>query len=194
MFSKTKDSEAVNIPHPQPSAATPSPVAPIKRTTRGNGVPSIISAEVIVRGTMLSSGDLQVDGKVEGDVRAFSLVIGEKSVIMGDVYAEDIIVRGRVEGSICARKVQLCSTCQAVGNILHESLSVEAGAYFEGNCRHSDNPLADAPEMTVPSRPSAPHSPEPRKGAAAHASAAKQPTGDDSHGARPAASYAPLKN
>lgn len=144
----------MSVPQQQPApAAAAAPVAAQpKRNSRTNGVPSIISAEVIVRGTMLSAGDLQVDGKVEGDVRAYSLVIGEKSVIVGDVYAEDIVVRGRVEGSICARKVQLCATCQAVGNILHESLAVEAGAYFEGNCRHSDNPLADAPDLTVPSR------------------------------------------
>jgi hypothetical protein len=50
------------------------------------------------------------------------------------------------QGSISARKVQLCATCHVEGNILHEALSVEIGAYFEGNCRHSDNPLANAPE------------------------------------------------
>jgi cytoskeletal protein CcmA (bactofilin family) len=188
MFSKTKESEAIGIPQ-QPSAAVPSsaPLSP-KRATRSNGVPSIISAEVVVRGTMLSTGDLQVDGRVEGDVRAFSLVIGEKSVIAGDVYAEDIIVRGRVEGSICARKVQLCSTCHVAGNILHESLSVESGAFFEGNCRHADNPLADAPDLSAPSRPTAQgHSAEHRK-------APPPPTArDDGHG-RAAANYAPLKN
>ena len=186
MFSKTKESEAVGIPQ-QPSAtvASSAPLSP-KRATRSNGVPSIISAEVVVRGTMLSTGDLQVDGRVEGDVRAFSLVIGEKSVVAGDVYAEDIIVRGRVEGSICARKVQLCSTCHVAGNILHESLSVESGAFFEGNCRHADNPLADAPDLTGPSRPNAQgHATEHRK------SAAPPPARDD---ARAAASYAPLKN
>src|SRR5262245_9986221 len=116
MFSKTKDSESMNgaaTPQQQPPVTTvPSPAnQPLKRTTRTTGVPSIISAEVVVRGTILSSGDLQVDGKVEGDVRAYSLVVGEKSVVVGDVFAEDAIIRGRVEGSICARKVQLCATC-----------------------------------------------------------------------------------
>ena len=159
MFSKTKDSEGMNgaaTPQQQPPVTTvPTPAnQPLKRTTRTTGVPSIISAEVVVRGTILSSGDLQVDGKVEGDVRAYSLVVGEKSVVVGDVFAEDAIIRGRVEGSICARKVQLCATCHVAGNIVHESLSVEAGAFFEGNCRHSDNPLADAPDINTPTRPS----------------------------------------
>src|SRR5258706_1449719 len=138
MFSKTKEPEA---------AVTPPPAAPAKRATRNGGVPSIISAELIVRGTLVSAGDVTIDGKVDGDIRAASLVIGEKAVIVGDVFAEEAIVRGRVEGSIRARKVQLCSTCHVEGNILHEAFSVESGAFFEGNCRHTDNPLADAPEL-----------------------------------------------
>ena len=139
MFSKTKEPEA---------AVTPPPAAaPAKRAGRNGGVPSIISAELIVRGTLVSAGDVTIDGKVDGDIRAASLVIGEKAVITGDVFAEEAIVRGRVEGSIRARKVQLCSTCHVEGNIMHEALSVESGAFFEGNCRHTDNPLADAPEL-----------------------------------------------
>src|SRR5258706_11471189 len=143
MFSKSKEPEA---------AVPPPPVAaPAKRTSRNGGVPSIISAELTVRGTLVSAGDVTIDGKVDGDVRAASLVIGEKAVIVGDVFAEEAIVRGRVEGSIRARKVQLCSTCHVEGNILHEAFSVESGAFFEGNCRHTDNPLADAPELVVAS-------------------------------------------
>jgi cytoskeletal protein CcmA (bactofilin family) len=161
MFSKTKEPEPVVVPPPAP--------APVKRAaapTR-NGVPSIISAELIVRGTLISAGDVQVDGKVDGDIRAAALVIGDKAIIVGDVYAEDAIVRGRVEGSIRARKVQLCATCHVEGNILHEALSVESGAFFEGNCRHTDNPLADAPQADNP----AAHKPQP----AAQANAAARP-------------------
>ena len=140
MFVKSKEPEAPVAAPQQPAAAQ------LKRPGARNGVPSIISADLIVRGTLFSAGDVQVDGKVDGDIRAGGLVIGDKAVIAGDVYAEEAVIRGRVEGSISARKVQLCATCHVEGNILHEALSVEIGAYFEGNCRHSDNPLANAPE------------------------------------------------
>jgi cytoskeletal protein CcmA (bactofilin family) len=143
MFSKSKEPEATVPPPPV--------AAPAKRASRNGGVPSIISAELTVRGTLVSAGDVTIDGKVDGDVRAASLVIGEKAVIVGDVFAEEATVRGRVEGSIRARKVQLCATCHVEGNILHEAFSVESGAFFEGNCRHTDNPLADAPELVVAS-------------------------------------------
>jgi cytoskeletal protein CcmA (bactofilin family) len=145
MFSKSKETEVPPAPVAPPAPAAPPP-AKRATTTRDGGVPSIISAELTVRGTLISAGDVQVDGKVDGDIRASALVIGEKATITGDVYAEQATVRGRVEGSIRARKVQLCATCHVEGNILHEALSVESGAFFEGNCRHSDNPLADAPD------------------------------------------------
>ena len=66
--------------------------------------------------------------------------------------AEEVTVRGRVQGSIRARKVLLCSTCHVEGNILHEAFAVETGAFFEGNCRHADNPLAEeAPKKAASS-------------------------------------------
>jgi len=153
MFVKSREPEAP-VPPQQPQQQA----AQAKRPAGRNGVPSIISADLIVRGTLFSAGDVQIDGKVDGDIRAGGLVIGEKATIVGDVYAEEAIIRGRVEGGISARKVQLCSTCHVEGNILHEALSVEIGAYFEGNCRHSDNPLANAPENVAATerRPASP--------------------------------------
>lgn len=142
MFSKTKEPETVTTPPPPPPSAPKRP--------RTSETPSVISAELIVKGTLISAGDVQVEGKIDGDIRAAGLVIGEKAIIVGDIYAEEAVVRGRVEGSIRARRVQLCATCHVEGNVLHESLSVENGAFFEGNCRHTDNPLADAPEATPP--------------------------------------------
>ena len=147
MFSKSKEPEPVTAPPPAPAPAAPAPKRPVAK----NGVPSIISGDLIVKGTLVSNGDVQIDGKVEGDIRANALVIGDQAIILGDVFAEEAVVRGRVEGSIRARKVQLCATCHVEGNILHQALSVEAGAFFEGNCRHSDNPLADAPDGTISS-------------------------------------------
>lgn len=153
MFSsKSKDKD---------TSAAPPPAAPSslqqKRMTRSSA-PSIISADLVVNGTLTSTGDIQIDGRVEGDVHSAGLVIGDKAFIHGDVMAEEVTVRGRVQGGIRARKVLLASTCHVEGNILHEAFAVETGAFFEGNCRHADNPLAeDAPKKATPDvRPAAP--------------------------------------
>ena len=126
---------------PAPTLQTPAPVQP--KRIRSANAPSIISADLVVNGTLTSTGDIQIDGRVEGDVRSASLVIGDKAFIHGEIIAEDVIVRGRVEGNIRARKVLLASTCHVEGNILHEAFAVETGAFFEGNCRHAENPLSD---------------------------------------------------
>jgi cytoskeletal protein CcmA (bactofilin family) len=114
-----------------------------KRGPRSSSAPSLISADLVVSGTLTSSGDIQIDGRVEGDVHSAGLVIGEKAFIHGEITADDVTIRGRIQGGIRARKVLLASSCHVEGNILHEAFAVEAGAFFEGNCRHSDNPLAD---------------------------------------------------
>ena len=108
------------------------------------GVPSIISADVVMRGNINSAGEIQFDGSLEGDIKAGSLIIGEKASVKGEIVCESVMVRGRVEGGIRAKAVSLASTAHIQGDILHSSLSVESGAHFEGNCRHSDDPLSEA--------------------------------------------------
>lgn len=150
MFSRSKD----NTPNEPASAPAPAPSGMMGKRSGGRSAPSIISADLVVHGTLISAGDVQIDGTVNGDVKSAALTIGDKAVIDGNIVAEDVTVRGRVNGTIRARKVSLASTCRVEGDILHEALSVEAGAYFEGNCRHADNPTADAAAtLRVPTSP-----------------------------------------
>jgi hypothetical protein len=123
-------------------------------------------------------------------------VIGDKAFIHGEVVAEDVTIRGRVQGSIRARKVLLCSTSHVEGNILHEAFAVETGAFFEGNCRHHDNPLADGLKGTTDfsktAAPAAPAVAAPAPAAAVQPipMAASRPV----EAPRPAAMVQPLKS
>src|ERR1700744_4045248 len=142
MFSsKSKDAQA-------PASILQSPAQQQKRPVRTSSAPSIISADLVVNGTLTSSGDIQIDGKVEGNVNSSGLVIGDKAYIEGDVMAEDGAVRGPVKGPLPAGKFLFASPCHVEGDILHEAFAVETGAFFEGNCRHADNPLAQ-PERSA---------------------------------------------
>jgi cytoskeletal protein CcmA (bactofilin family) len=144
MFSsKNKDSVPATPMAPQTAPAAAKRARPLS-------APSIISADMVINGTLNSTGDIQIDGRVEGDVRSIGLVIGEKAEIHGEIYAEDVTVRGKVVGRIRARKVFLAATSHVEGDILHEAFAVESGAFFEGNCRHSDNPLGDAQQSQRP--------------------------------------------
>jgi cytoskeletal protein CcmA (bactofilin family) len=110
--------------------------------------PSIIGPELEVIGTLVSSGDLAIDGNVKGDIRAKGHVtINQAGRFAGNLYAEQITVRGNVEGGVFAKTVHLGSTCRLKGDILHAQLAIEEGATFDGNCRHAENPASKAPEL-----------------------------------------------
>ncbi|HSA67860.1 MAG TPA: polymer-forming cytoskeletal protein, partial [Methyloceanibacter sp.] len=83
-----------------------------------------------------------VDGEIQGDVQCGSLLLGDKSQITGCVLAEDVVVRGRVLGSIRGLRVTLQAQSHVEGDIYHQSLAIEQGAYFEGKSRRTDDPLA----------------------------------------------------
>ena len=184
MFSSKKDEKNAVAATP-PAAMQGSGAA--RRMPRSSAAPSIISADLTISGTLTSTGDVQIDGRIEGDVHSAGLVIGDKAFIHGDVTAEEVTVRGRVQGGIRARKVLLASTCHVEGNILHEAFAVETGAYFEGNCRHADNPLGEE----VPKKPEYRPAPVSPGSAAAPASSIISRTA--SVPAAAAATFTPLK-
>jgi cytoskeletal protein CcmA (bactofilin family) len=107
---------------------------------------------MVIQGNINSTADVQIDGRVEGDVRSMGLVIGDKAEIQGEIHAEDVSVRGKVIGPIHARRVLLAATAHVEGDILHEALTVEAGAFFEGSCRHSNNPTSEGDRNSPPPR------------------------------------------
>lgn len=119
---------------------------------------SIIAADLLVCGTLKSSGDLQIDGRIDGEVHGAVVVIGAQAEIRGEVFGDDVTVRGKVIGCIRARKIVLSTTGHVSGDISSQSLSLELGAFFEGRCQRSDRLLGDGPELSV-----APKSVEPRK-------------------------------
>lgn len=131
-------------------AKAPPPSPSLKRPVRASA-PSIICSDLVVNGTLTSNGDMQIDGRVEGDVRSVGLVIGEQGLIHGDIVGEDVTVRGRVQGNIRAHKILLSSTCHVEGDIHRHSMAVESGAFFEGSSRHADNNFSDgnAPAKTA---------------------------------------------
>jgi cytoskeletal protein CcmA (bactofilin family) len=106
-------------------------------------VPSIIGEDLTIKGNITSKGEIQVDGEIEGDIRCGSLLVGDKSKVTGGVTAEDVVVRGHIVGSIRGLRITLQAQSHVEGDIFHQSLAIEQGAYFEGKSRRSDNPLAE---------------------------------------------------
>jgi cytoskeletal protein CcmA (bactofilin family) len=106
--------------------------------------PSIIGADITIMGNLISRGEVQIDGEVQGDLHGTNILVGERARITGSIVADEVVIRGHVMGSVRGRRVMLQSTSHVEGDIFHSSLAIEQGAYFEGKSRRSDDPLAGA--------------------------------------------------
>jgi len=99
----------------------------------GRTAPSIISGDMKITGSVVSDGEMQIDGTIDGDVQAASLTIGNSGKIIGEVRAETVIIRGHVKGAVRAKKVELENGADVHGDIVHASLTIHGDAQFEGH-------------------------------------------------------------
>src|SRR6056297_2508393 len=103
---------------------------------------SVLSSDLHITGTLKTTGDIQVEGTVEGDIRAHLLTIGEGATIKGEVIADDVVINGRIVGRVRGLKVRLTSTARVEGDIIHKTIAIESGAHFEGSVQRQDDPLS----------------------------------------------------
>ena len=96
----------------------------------------------MIKGNLQSTGDIQIEGTVEGDIRAHLLTIGESATIRGEVIADDVVINGRIIGRVRGLKVRLTSSAKVDGDIIHKTIAIESGAHFEGSVQRQDDPLA----------------------------------------------------
>ena len=96
------------------------------------GGSTTIGADTVLEGNISGGGEILVDGTIKGDVRIDQVTIGSGGGVEGGVYAEVVEVRGRVSGAITAKQVRLYDACHVDGDITHEQLAMESGAFFQG--------------------------------------------------------------
>jgi cytoskeletal protein CcmA (bactofilin family) len=121
-----------------PAAPKPKPAA------------SVLSSDLTITGNVRTSGDIQVEGVVEGDVRAHTLIVGESATVKGEVVAEEVVVHGRVTGRLRGLKIRLSSSARCEGDIVHKTIAIESGAHFEGSVQRQEDPLGKAKEQPAP--------------------------------------------
>ena len=160
MFSKSK----INEPGPKAEdAAKPAaPEAPRPSTDFKASAPkakppaSVLSNDLHIVGNIKTTGDIQVEGTVEGDIRAHLLTIGESATIKGEVIADDVVVNGRIVGRVRGLKVRLTATARVEGDIIHKTIAIESGAHFEGSVQRQDDPLSGNKAAAKPATAAAP--------------------------------------
>ena len=111
------------------------PAAPVRRAKRGGSF-SVIGADATITGNVATSDNLQVNGRIDGDVRCGVLHQGAGGIIAGHIVAEEVRLAGLVDGTVNASLVVLEPSARVTGDITYETLSIEGGARVEGRFAH----------------------------------------------------------
>jgi len=131
--SPAKDSRIPGAPLSTPLNAAPPaarPNVPAGRTL------ACLGASIVVKGEITSEEDLQIDGRVEGNIsmRGNRLTVGRGAQLNSEINAREVIVYGNASGNLRARdRVEIKKDGQVIGDITTARISIEDGAYFKGH-------------------------------------------------------------
>ena len=128
-----------------------------------SNTPSIIGGDVQLKGNLRTTGEVQFDGRIEGDLHCGALTIGESAEVTGGVVANTVVIHGTLMGTVRAKRVQLERTSKVIGDVWHEDLSIESGAHIEGQFVHVDNALDDSKDLETKLNTPSLKGPEPKK-------------------------------
>lgn len=138
-------------PPPSPASSLGLRQSPAPFRAGGHAMTSIIGPDLIIQGNLVSKGEVQIEGEVQGDIHGTHIIIGENAKITGGIIAEECVIRGHVLGTVRGRRVLLQTSSHVEGDIYHQTVAIEQGAFFEGKSRRTDDPIAGIarPERTA---------------------------------------------
>lgn len=109
-------------------------------------IATVIGEGTVLKGSIMFSGGLHVDGRVEGNVQAepdssSALTLSEKGIIDGDIHVPNVIINGEVNGDVYGgNKVELAPKAQVTGTVYYNLLEMAMGASVNGQLIHSKEP------------------------------------------------------
>jgi len=105
-------------------------------------IPSIISEGSEFKGNIKTSGEIQIDGVINGNVRAKQVVVGVNGNVRGNVTANFLRICGKIEGEIRAETLEIVSSASVKGNIYKKTISIESGSKVIGNINELESTTA----------------------------------------------------
>ena len=117
-------------------------------TFEASSSPSLLGKEIKILGKISSTGALQLDGVLEGEIKASKLVIEKSAKVVGSVTSEDLVIKGRIIGPVFGKKVRFGASARVEGDTFHETIAIEDGAYYEGSIRRHSN-VSDTPNTAA---------------------------------------------
>lgn len=123
----------------------------------------MLSSDVEIKGNLKFTGELTFEGKIDGEIQTEgTLNLGDCATVNGNINAQTVVVRGKVNGNIVAKdKIEIKTKAELFGDIRASKLSVEEGVTFVGKAEVNPNkvsptparPAADGAKVLEPARP-----------------------------------------
>jgi cytoskeletal protein CcmA (bactofilin family) len=99
---------------------------------------STLGAGMLITGNIVSTGAVEIHGRVVGDIHVSQLNICEGAQVEGKIVAQEAVIDGSFKGTIHGNNVKLRGTSMVDGEIFNKSLTIEQSAQFEGVARRLD--------------------------------------------------------
>lgn len=109
----------------------------IKSVNKKTSVPSIVNAEMFVKGDISSENIIEVFGKIDGKVKADIISIREGASVKGSIVAQYVKISGTFDGDIKSAIIHITSTGVVNGKLAYGILSIEEKAKFDGTLMQS---------------------------------------------------------
>jgi len=140
MFAKSKnkspdnaDEEPVDTTPPDTgSGSAPSRPAPPSGFLLDSNKPSVISEGFSLVGDISAQGILHVEGLIKGTVSTDAVNIGITGAVEGKIQCKSLQIKGAFVGEARCQELVISSKARVRGNITYETLSIQRGAFVEG--------------------------------------------------------------
>jgi cytoskeletal protein CcmA (bactofilin family) len=107
-----------------------------KKGEEKGGIKAFLSSDVMFEGKFVFKGTVNLDCKLVGEVFSEDgmLIVGEDGEIQGTVEVKHLLLKGKIEGDIKVEKLEVFSSGKIIGKVITNSIFMQAGAIFEGEC------------------------------------------------------------
>lgn len=152
LFNKKPDeTSTASAPAPAPKVESRPSKSDAKNSANDTAM-SVIAPGMRVVGDVECSGVLKIEGVVEGSVRgARQLLLGRQGEVKGDLQAREIVLGGRVEGTVVAEeRIEIQGTALVNGDVHTKSIVVLEGGRINGQVRMDESVSAAAAALPKP--------------------------------------------
>ncbi len=105
-------------------------------------IDTVIADGITIKGDIIGSGAIRIDGKVEGNVELNKgVILGEKAEIIGKIKSSEVVIYGKLIGDLECKELHIKETGKIDGNMVVNAFSVEMGGKYNGNLKMTTNEI-----------------------------------------------------